>query len=95
MKAKRIFYDRGIYPDGAIVEMIIWAVPDSVPGSTHHFKYRLFYGYQGNRVVCYDNERGKGDHLHFHGEQKNYTFTTVERLVRDFLNDISEVRGDL
>ena len=69
MKAIRAFYDRAEYPDGAIVEMSIWIVPDSVPGSSHAFKYSLYYGYPGRRVVGYDNERGKGDHRHI-GERE-------------------------
>jgi hypothetical protein len=45
MKANRGFYDRGEYSGGAIVEMVIWFVPEPVIGSTHLFKYSLFYGY--------------------------------------------------
>ena len=64
MKATRIFYDRMDYPDGAIMEMTIWEVPTPVSGSTHLLKYSLFYGRPGQRLVGYDNERGKGDHRH-------------------------------
>jgi len=35
MKAKREFYDRAEYPDGAIVEMTIWLVLEPVTGSKH------------------------------------------------------------
>ena len=70
MKATRAFYDRGEYPDGAIVEMTIWLVPEPVAGSTHAFKYSLFYGHPCKRVVGYDNERGKGDHLHIEGHEE-------------------------
>jgi hypothetical protein len=86
MKAKRIFYDRRT-ADGAIWEMVIWQVPSPVPGCEHGFKYRLFYGYPGQRLVGYDNERGKGDHRHIDGREEAYTFTTVEALISDFLAD--------
>lgn len=94
MKATRAFYDRGEFPDGAIVEMTIWRVPEPVPGSPHAFKYSLFYGYPGQRLVGYDNERGKGDHRHFKGREGRYAFSSVERLVADFLADVRHVRGE-
>jgi hypothetical protein len=41
--------------------------------------------------VGYDNERGKGDHRHRHGREDSYRFTTVEKLVSDFLADVADV----
>ena len=93
MKAVRAFYDRAEYPDGAIIEMAIWLVPKPVAGSKHAFKYSLFYGYPGRRVVGYDNERGKGDHRHIKGREQAYSFSTVEALVADFLADVRSMRG--
>ena len=93
MKAIRAFYDRTEYPDGAIVEMSIWIVPDSVPGSSHAFKYSLYYGYPGRRVVGYDNERGKGDHRHVGDREESYRFSNVEALIADFLSDVKRARG--
>ena len=94
MPATRIFHDKAIYPDdGAIVEMTIWEVPEPVPGSARRLKYSLFYGYPGRRVVSYDNERGKGDHRHLGDREEPYTFTTVEQLVADFLEDVRKARG--
>jgi hypothetical protein len=52
-----------VFPDGSIMEIVIWKVPEPVPGSAHLFKYRLFYGRNGNRIVGFDNERGKGGSL--------------------------------
>jgi hypothetical protein len=94
MKAKKTFHDRGLFPDGAIIEMTIWALPGSVVGSPHFFKYSLFYGYPGRRVVGYDNERGKGDHRHFDAAEEPYVFSTVEALMADFLADVKRVRGE-
>ena len=93
MKAIRAFYDRAEYPDGAIIEMSIWIVPNSVPGSSHAFKYSLYYGYPGRRVVGYDNERGKGDHRHAGDREESYRFSSVEALVSDFLSDVKRARG--
>lgn len=92
MTAVLLHRDRMDFDDGAVVEMVIWQVPAPVSGSRHRFKYRLYYGRNGRRVVGYDNERGKGDHRHLQGREENYRFTTVEQLVSDFLADVAEER---
>ena len=94
MKATCIFYDRQDYPDGAIAELTIWQVPEPVLGSAHGLKYSLFYGYPGQRLVGYDNERGKGDHRHIEGREEPYSFTTVEALIADFVAEVRKSRGD-
>jgi hypothetical protein len=53
--------------DGSIVEMVLWLVSDPVACSYHPYKYRLYFGRGGVRLVGYDNERGKGDHRHRRG----------------------------
>jgi hypothetical protein len=70
----------------------MWLVPSPVRGSAHAFKYSLFYGRVGVRLVGYDNEPGKGDHRHHEGIEEPYEFTTPERLIRDFLADVRRVR---
>lgn len=94
MKAEQIFYDKTVLPDGGIVEMVIWKVPEPVPPTTHGLKYRLFYGINGERVVGYDNERGKGDHRHVRGRETSYRFVSAEKLVADFLADVEKVRSE-
>ncbi len=64
MKAVRIFYDKTVLPDGAIVQMTIWQLPRSTSERPHGPKYSLFYGGPNGRIVGYDNESGKGDHKH-------------------------------
>ena len=63
-----------------------------MPGSAHRYKYRLYYGYPGRRLVGYDNERGKGDHRHVGDTAQPYVFISLERLFEDFLSDIEEAR---
>ena len=92
MKAELLYRSKNVLSDGAIVEMVIWKLPHSVVGSRHDYKYRLFYGYEGQRIVGYDNERGKGDHRHIDGREENYKFTTVDALIRDFLADVHSRR---
>lgn len=72
--------------------MVIWRLPEPTPGSGHSYKYRLFYGREGERTVGFDNERGKGDHCHLDGVEVAYTFTTVEKLIQDFLAEVRKRR---
>lgn len=85
MRAELVYQDKRVLPDGSIVEMVIWNVPVPLLGSAHSYKYRLYFGRGGQRIVGFDNERGKGDHCHLDGVETAYTFTSVEALVRDFL----------
>ncbi len=94
MKATRIFYDKAVLPDGAIVEMTIWQLPSASPERAHALKYSLFYGREGKRLVGYDNERGKGDHKHVYDVESKYRFESVEKLVADFLADIERIKND-
>jgi hypothetical protein len=93
MKALSFIRDRRVLPDGDIIEIVVWKVPQPVPPTTHGWKYRLFYGRAGRRIVGYDNERGKGDHRHVDGEEKPYTFVSITRLLDDFEADIAAMRG--
>jgi hypothetical protein len=92
MKAKLIFRLKHKMDDSGLVEMVIWRVPQNIPGSHHGFKYRLYYGKDGTRLVGYDNERGKGDHRHVLGQEFEYRFRSPERLVVDFLNDVETLK---
>ena len=94
MKAVLAYHDKQVLPDGTIVEMKIWELPKPVAGSGHKLKYSLFYGREGERLVCYDNERGKGDHRHIEGKEEPYAFTSVEKLIEDFKADVRQVRGE-
>lgn len=76
---------------GGVVEMVVWSVPLPVSPSRHGFKYRLVFVRDGERLVGYDNERGKGNHKHIGGRELGYRFTDVDNLVRDFLRDVEEL----
>jgi len=51
------------------------------------------YVVNGERVVGFDNERGKGDHCHLDGKERPYRFTTVEQLVEDFIAAVAARRA--
>ena len=93
MKGRLLHRDRFDFDDGTAVEMVIWKVPQPVAGSTHSYKYRLYFGRPGKRIVGYDNERLKGDHRHIDGREEPYVFVDVETLVRDFLAEVARWRS--
>lgn len=90
--ATLILHRKRQFDDGAISEMKLWLVPNPVRGSGHRFKYSLYYGWQGRRLVGYDNEAGKGDHRHYGDREERYRFTSPEQLVADFLADVRAAR---
>jgi Family of unknown function (DUF6516) len=93
MDAELVIADKVVFDDGAIQEIVVWRVPTPVPPSNHGFKYRLFYGYAGRRLVGYDNERGKGDHRHIEGREEPYQFPGWEALIDRFLADVAQIRN--
>ncbi len=93
MRAKSLLHERRVLAEDAFVELVVWQVPSPVFGSTHGFKYRLAFVVNGVCVLRYDNEAGKGDHKHIGKEETPYTFTTPERLLADFWNDVDHWRS--
>jgi hypothetical protein len=92
MAVRLLYHYKRIYDDGAILEARVWELDRAVIGSAHQFKYRLFYGFPGRRLVGYDNERGKGDHRHAGRREELYEFVSVERLLDDFFADVDGLR---
>jgi hypothetical protein len=79
--------------DGDLVELVLWRVgrsaayPDGV-------RYRLVLVLAGVRAptVLYDNHHPKGYHRHRDRAEEPYPFTTVTRLLRDFLKDVRRAK---
>lgn len=93
MKARLVTRQKHVLSDIESIEMVVWEVPDPVEPSEHH-EYRLVYVVNGKRVIGVDNERGKGDHWHIDGKERSYSFSTVEKLVDDFLADVAKWREE-
>ncbi len=92
MKARLLYEFKQRYDDGAIIEMVLWELPQLVAGSVHRYKYSLFYGFPGRRIVGYDNESGKGDHRHAGASESRHAFVSPESLMEDFLADVRKRR---
>lgn len=88
MRARQILVTKDRFPDGTLAETVIWEVPQAVPGSRHLYKYSLFFGRPGERLIGYDNERGKGDHRHRGEVEDPYTFVDIDKLLEDFWSDV-------
>ena len=48
---------------------------------------------EGLRILAYDDEAGKGDHVHRRDVETPYRFTTYEKLLDDFLTEVGTLRG--
>ena len=93
MTAELITRFKNITPDGAIIEWVVWRVPEPVPPTYHGYMYLAAYIVNGERVIGFDNERGKGDHCHIDGREIPYTFRGVEALVEDFIAAVEARRS--
>lgn len=94
MKAELITRFKDVTPEGGIIEAVIWRTPRPVPPSEHGFKYRLVLVLAGERVIGFDNERGKGDHCHIAGVERPYAFTGVDQLIEDFIAEVERWRSE-
>lgn len=94
MKAELLLRRRIIVSDTEFAELILWQLPEPVPPCQHFFKYRLAFIANGVCVIRYDNERGKGDHRHVGPVESDYAFSSPDRLIVDFRNDIERWRHE-
>jgi len=92
MKAELLIRGRVVYPDGALVEMVVWRLPKATPPSRHRFKYRLVYVVAGQRVLGSDNEGGKGDLRHFGQCEERFAFSSIEQLLEQFSSEVEAIR---
>jgi hypothetical protein len=91
MDAESVMDDRIPLGEASLAQLVIWRLPEPMPGSKHLFKYRLAYVVRGRCVLRYDNEAGKGDHVHIGAVEKPYEFRSIRRLLRDFWSDVGRL----
>lgn len=92
LKAELLFKERVVQTENSFAELVLWRVPVIVEGSRHPFKYRLAYVVDGQCVLGYDNESGKGDHKAIGLVETDYLFTTPAQLLADFWQAIDDWR---
>lgn len=78
--------------DNAFASIRILDVDPAILGSQHQYKYSLACIVDGECVMRYDNERGKGDHKHIHDREYPVTFTIIDNLIASFQVDMNLLR---
>ncbi len=82
-----LFHEKVVTADGDIVEARIIKVSQSA-SYPEGLRYAVVYIHQNRRVVGYDNFEQKGHHKHLEDEEFPYHFESVEKLLKDFLEDV-------
>ncbi|MFH1028782.1 MAG: DUF6516 family protein [Pseudomonadota bacterium] len=93
MKARLLQKSKEEFTGGIIVETVVWELAEATPDRPHSLKYRLYCGRNGECIVRYDNESGKGDHRHYGTHEESYCYTTFAKLAEDFLADVERLTG--
>ena len=88
MKATELLRRRIVFAENRFAELVLWRLSKPLDGSRHLFKYRMAYVVNGECVLRYDNEVGKGDHRHWGRTEGKYPFSGPEKLIADFQADI-------
>lgn len=94
MKAQLLIKQKFVMSEIAFAEIVIWQLPAPLDGSTHDFKYRLAYVVNNQCVLRYDNEAGKGNHVHINQQEISYNFVSTEQLVDDFFAQIKRMENN-
>ncbi|HVA76998.1 MAG TPA: DUF6516 family protein [Candidatus Binataceae bacterium] len=89
-----VLRERKTDAQGNLLELVIWKVkptrrqPDGV-------RYRLALILLGQTmpVVLYDNHHPKGHHRHLDGVETAYEFSGIDRLIADFMADVTRITG--
>jgi hypothetical protein len=90
--ATRIIHDKEIVATGLIVERVVYQLPAPTAERSHGYKYRLYCGTADGRcLVRYDNETGKGDHVHRGKQEQIYRFTSLMQLLSDFDQAVDQI----
>ena len=92
MTARLMLNERHILAENTFVEMVVWRLSEQLSTSLHSYKYRLAFVVDGNCMVRYDNEAGKGDHKHIGDNETPYVFISPQALLDDFWNDVEKWR---
>ena len=94
MKAVQLVRTRITYAQAKFAELVLWEIRKPLPGCTHSYKYRLAFVVEGDCVLRYDNEAGKGDHKHVRGKEVKYRFVSADKLIADFFEDVRRWRNE-
>ena len=75
-------------------ELRVYEVPHS-KDFQEGLKYSMSYVKKGQCILRYDNERGKGHHMHFMGKESEVSFRAIWELISEFRERVKELGGGL
>ncbi|HXH73846.1 MAG TPA: DUF6516 family protein [Bacteriovoracaceae bacterium] len=83
----KFFAKHKYFETEAVVELKIWSIPVS-KSFPEGIKYALFcVNKEFNEIVVgFDNHHPKGHHMHIGSEESEYSFESVDRLIKDFFD---------
>ncbi len=93
MKAELIHHEKKYFPGSSFYEIKIWRVSES-KDKPHGIKYSFTYIVNNKRMSGYDNAEGKGDHRHYRDKEEAYEFQGLEKLWKDFMEEIKHLREE-
>jgi hypothetical protein len=94
MSARLLERRRVVLSPQAFAEIVVWQLPEPMPGCRHRFKYRLAFVVRGECVLRFDNESGKGDQFHIGAVEESYEIANPRQLVADFAQHIERWRNE-
>ena len=92
MSAELLIHYKKRLTDRMFKEIKVWRLSEPVAGSAHLYKYRLALVADGQCVLRYDNERGKGDHRHQGDQECPLPWHGIASLLADFDREIERWR---
>ena len=78
--------------ENEIIEVKAWRVPKSKE-YPEGINYRMAFIRDGKRILGYDNNTFEGHHKHFFGRKTQITFTSLEQLFSQFMEEVKTIRG--
>jgi hypothetical protein len=84
MKSRLLQKSKEEFSGGVIVETVVWELTTATLDRPHRIKYRFYCGRNGDCIVRYDNETGKGDHRHYGNHEESYCYTLLLNYWKTF-----------
>lgn len=89
-----MFHEKRLLSERDIVEMKIWKVPKS-KDFPDMVKYSFVFIHDRERLLGYDNERGKGHHKHYKGTEIKIKFNGPELLLLQFKEEVESLMKEI
>ena len=87
-----VFHDKKVLDNEYLMEINIWKVKKD-KNNPEGFHYLLVLIKNNKRILGYDNHERKGHHKHTHDKEMPYNFENIDKLLKDFYNDLRKMVG--